>query len=235
MYIINLRKFSANTYSNISSVFSYSAGQITCTLDHLILEIIWDVSWMLFISYSFPPLFYSSTWLIFIDFTLRTWINSSPQFNLLMSLLKEVFISVTVFLISGISIWFFLMVSTSQLKLSIWFCILSPFSIIVSNILILVILNFLSNYNISVLSESVFDDRFISSKQLFFLSFCLAHCSLIENWISCVGHRYYFRDKHAFPSAFDVRFRVNLIRSLADFQVCCCFGYHLCITGFKFL
>lgn len=173
----------------------------------------------LFYNFVLSPLFYSSTWLIFIDFALRTLINSSPLFNLLMSPLKEIFISITVFLISGVSIWLFLMVSTPQLKLPIWFCILSTFSIIVSNILILVILNFLSNYNICVLSESVFDDWFISSKQLFFLSFCVAHCSLIENWISCLGHRYYFRDKHAFPSAFNVRFSVNLIRSLAEFQV----------------
>ena len=93
--------------------------------------------------------------------------------SLLMSPLKSVFISVIVFFISNISFQICLRISISLLTLPICSCMMPTFSNRSFNILIIVILNSLSdNSNISVISQSGSNAFFGSSGCILLAFYC---------------------------------------------------------------
>lgn len=129
----------------------------------------------------FPILFTLcfSVWLISTDLFLSSLIQFLTPVELLMSPLKEFFISVTVLFISSNSIWLFLIVFISQLKLPIWYCMLSTFSIIALNILITVIWNscLIVTTSVSYLSLFLMITLCLPSV-IFFLPLCMAHLNI---------------------------------------------------------
>lgn len=119
---------------------------ITPTLEHLIL---YHSSWMFFppspCSFVyFPSTFCFLGWVIYIDLSSNSLILSLAMLSLQIRPSLTFLISVIELLITSIYIW--LILTTPSLpELHIYFCMSSNFSIRVFNILIMVILTFLSD------------------------------------------------------------------------------------------
>lgn len=97
--------------------------------------------------------------------------------HLLVKLSKAFFLSVMVFLISGIPFWFFLRVSIALLTLPTRSYVLSNFFVITLNVLTIIILDSLcGNSKVCAISESNSDACFMSSDCFFS---CLLGCLAI--------------------------------------------------------
>ena len=114
---------------------------------------------------------------IYIVMSSNSEILSPVMNSLLVSPLKAFFISATVFLISGISLWFLPRISISLHTLSIYFCMLSTLSMSVFSISIIDLSRFWYNSHVPAMSDSA--TSYVSSSCAFPLLVCLVIFYLI--------------------------------------------------------
>ena len=164
--VINCGKFSVTVTSAIfSAPFSLSSSDI-------------PIMWMLYLlQLSHNPWILCSFFFFLFFFSLCISVLGSFYWHIFqltdsflghvqftISSSKTFFISVTVFLISSISFWFFLRASISLLMIPIYSCMLSTFSIRAISILITIILSSWSDHSkVCTILESSSDACFVSS------------------------------------------------------------------------